>query len=53
MFGQKIKTDQVTEEFGLYILRLSNIKDYLDYISFWKSRGGLSKIINSMSGSQV
>jgi len=53
MFGQKIKTDQVTEEFGLYILRLSNIKDYLDYMSFWKSRGGLSKIINSMSGSQA
>ena len=53
MFGQKIKTEQVTEEFGLYILRLSNIKDYLDYMSFWKSRGGLSKIINSMSGSQA
>ncbi len=53
MFGQNIKTERAIEEFGLYILRLSNIKDYLDYMSFWKPRGGLSKIINSMSGSQA
>jgi len=55
MFGPRIKTDQIVKNHGFFRLSLSDISEsnYEDPISFWEDRGGFSRIINSLSGSQA
>ncbi|MCJ7600193.1 MAG: hypothetical protein MUO63_01670 [Desulfobulbaceae bacterium] len=42
MLDQQIKSEEIVEDYGVITLPLSNISNYLDYISLWKPRGGLS-----------